>query len=203
MLIKLNISDCQLWKGIFRKLKLKFWTETQTVDEKKRLSVSKESASFYDMLDVIRAAYLAMEKKVAASQTAVDAPSAVNSTVNSVQGHYRQSVLPALQLATFDGKIEQCLNFISLFESLVHNDSSVSPTQKMQYLRANLRGEPLVTISTFVIEDASYQMAYETSVKRYQNPRRIANFYVQLLIKFKSSATNSTFWTLMKVLLAH
>ena len=47
--------------------------------------------------------------------------------------------LPKIDIPAFGGQIDEWPNFKALFDSLVHNNISISPVEKFQYLKSYLR----------------------------------------------------------------
>ena len=47
--------------------------------------------------------------------------------------------LPKIDIPVFGGQIDEWPNFKALFDSLVHNNNSISPVEKFQYLKSYLR----------------------------------------------------------------
>ncbi|XP_031333989.1 uncharacterized protein LOC116164001 [Photinus pyralis] len=92
--------------------------------------------------------------------------------------------LQKIQIPIFDGAIEKWENFISLFDSLVHNQEGIDDATKLQYLRLYTAKEAHATVSRFILQDSNYAPAYDALKKRYANNRRIAAFHIQRLVKF-------------------
>jgi hypothetical protein len=95
---------------------------------------------------------------------------ASHTTSNSIQ-------LPKIKLIQFNGDIKSWTSFKSLYDSLVHNNSSLSPSQKFQYLLSNLAPNILPMISNLKLDDQNYPIAYQTLVNRFSNPRLLAAYY--------------------------
>ncbi|CAH2083814.1 unnamed protein product [Euphydryas editha] len=79
--------------------------------------------------------------------------------------------LPIIKIPTFNGKYEEWQTFYDLFCSLIHNNETLSPVQKLHYLKSNLSGEPEAMLRNFSITDANYEEAWCQLVKRYNNKR--------------------------------
>lgn len=101
------------------------------------------------------------------------------------------SMLRRIQLPAFDDKIEKWPEFISIYDSLVHNATSLENTQKFQYLKTALKGEALSIISGFQLTSDNYKIAYDALVAHFQNKRRIASMYLKKIISFKASSSSS------------
>lgn len=58
--------------------------------------------------------------------------------------------LPDINLPTFDGSLQNWLEFRDVFESLIHKNESLSDIQRFHYLRASMCNEPAQLISSRV-----------------------------------------------------
>jgi hypothetical protein len=85
-----------------------------------------------------------------------------------------QFVIPKIHLPTFTGNITAYSNFKNMFESLIHNDNSLPPIQKMHYLVSCLKDEPYNLIKHLTICNENYSVALNIIHKRYFNPRFVA-----------------------------
>ncbi|KAJ8937182.1 hypothetical protein NQ318_017031 [Aromia moschata] len=85
--------------------------------------------------------------------------------------------LPKLKLPTFNGDFKSWPTFFDLFNSTIHENSSLSNAEKFQYLLSQLENEPLSLIKAIPSTGDNYVIAYNTLVKRYQNKRLLATTY--------------------------
>lgn len=107
-----------------------------------------------------------------------------NSTTVASRGS--QLKLPRIQIPNFDGtKPEEWSSFYSLFNSLVHHENAYSPCEKFHYLRSLLKGEPLERIAALETSDANYYIAWDDLVRKYQNIRVLAAYYVDAMLNFQ------------------
>lgn len=81
-----------------------------------------------------------------------------------------QSRLPQMRLPKFSGKYSEFKNFISLFESLVDNDPSLTEIEKFNHLLSCLTDEALGTVKAFQISEGNYAKALASLKKLYDNP---------------------------------
>ncbi|XP_031333915.1 uncharacterized protein LOC116163923 [Photinus pyralis] len=82
--------------------------------------------------------------------------------------------LPKLELKKFNGTIRNWTTFIDLYDSIIHNNSSLSNVEKFTYLLNSLEGPPLGIVQCNPLTDANYIIAYDTLKRRYENNRLIA-----------------------------
>lgn len=85
--------------------------------------------------------------------------------------------LPKINIPRFYGDITTWPTFIGLYDSLIHKNTSLSNSEKFQYLLSFLDKEPLLLIKNIVVTDINYIVAYESLYKRYQNHRLLATHY--------------------------
>ena len=64
--------------------------------------------------------------------------------------------LPKLNLPTFKGDYENWLSFHDLFKSSVHDNRSLTDSQRLQYLKASLQGDAVKLSTSLAITDANY-----------------------------------------------
>lgn len=88
------------------------------------------------------------------------------------------SSLPRLTIPKFDGHIDHWTEFSSMFNALIHSNTSLTPVEKLQYLKSSLSGSALNTISNLDISNTNYEIAYKQLSDRYSNPRRLCSFYL-------------------------
>ena len=86
--------------------------------------------------------------------------------------------LPKLNLPTFKGDYENWLSFYDLFKSSVHDNRSLTDSQRLQYLKASLQGDAAKLLTSLAITDANYSIALQTLEERYANPRMIARTHL-------------------------
>lgn len=101
------------------------------------------------------------------------------------------SRLPALDLPTFRGQIDQWVGFINLFDSLVDKRDDLTPSQKLAYLMSRLQGEARDLVSHLQVTDSGYLSARDLLHKRYQNIRRLADAHISQILGLPK-ATPST-----------
>ncbi len=87
--------------------------------------------------------------------------------------------LPNMPLPKFDGKYEDWPTFSDLFTASFHNNSSLSGSQKLQYLQASLTGDAASTVKSFSITDVNYAEAWSLLEKQYDNKREIITSHLK------------------------
>lgn len=92
--------------------------------------------------------------------------------------------LPQLDLPEFDGDLTQWVKFRDSFTAMVHAEN-LPEIHKFRYLRSCLKGHALSTISSFKLEAANYQLAWQAVLDAYDNPRMHASAYLDQILSFK------------------
>lgn len=111
----------------------------------------------------------------------------ISTPIDGTQAPFNYDVkLPRIQIPTFNGKYEEWQSFYDLFCSLIHSNKSLSPVQKLQYLKSNLSGEPEVLLRNYSITNANYEEAWNELEKRYNNKRYNTNEILRKLFTQKS-----------------
>ena len=77
--------------------------------------------------------------------------------------------LPRIECPTFTGKLSEWLGFHDLFLATIHTNESLSPAQKLQYLKASLKGEAGALLATVPIADNNYTKAWDLLVNTIEN----------------------------------
>lgn len=87
--------------------------------------------------------------------------------------------LPDINLPIFDGSLHNWLEFRDVFESLIHNNESISDIQRFHYLRASVRSEPAQIISTIEFSSSNYKVAWDMLGKRYNNDKMLIHNHIK------------------------
>ncbi|XP_046803876.1 uncharacterized protein LOC124419278 [Lucilia cuprina] len=115
------------------------------------------------------------------------------------------SSLPKMKLPKFNGKYSEYKNFISLFESLVDHDMSLTEIEKFNHLISCLSDEALGTAKAYQITEQNYSKALASLKRVYDNPCLIffdstrQLFHLPEITKPSSSALRSMIDTVSAV----
>lgn len=115
---------------------------------------------------------------------------------------HQSITLPKININPFNGKVEDFQDFWALFNAIIHENTSISDVQKLQYLRNSLRGDPLKIISSLPLTAENYLIAYDAINLRYANPRRLANYYFNEIAYF-NKFEKATFENLQNFVSVH
>lgn len=87
----------------------------------------------------------------------------------STSSSSNQSRLPSLKLPRFDGKYGDYKRFITTFNNMVHDNPSITPIDKFNYLLSCLFGPALAVVKPFQVSDENYPKALHRLQQRYDN----------------------------------
>lgn len=82
-------------------------------------------------------------------------------------------LLPKLELPMFHGKETEWKSFISLFDRMVHNNTTIDDGLKVEYLKTCIKGEAFKIIKHIDPWPENYNICYGMLRKRYDNPRNV------------------------------
>ncbi|XP_055912786.1 uncharacterized protein LOC129946567 [Eupeodes corollae] len=94
-----------------------------------------------------------------------------------------ESMLPRLKIPTFKGNFLEWQPFYDLFSTIIHNRSSLNTSEKMEYLKTHLEGEPLHLIKHLTYSSENYNSAWEILKNRYNNERKIVSIHLEKMFK--------------------
>ncbi|XP_065361988.1 uncharacterized protein LOC135955564 [Calliphora vicina] len=95
--------------------------------------------------------------------------------------------LPALKIPKFSGKYAEYKNFISSFNSLVHNESNITKAtiEKFNHLIACLTDDALRTVKAFQVTEENYQSALDRLADRFDNKCLIFQDHINALFNME------------------
>lgn len=99
--------------------------------------------------------------------------------------------LPKLSLPRFGGKLTEWLAFWEVFQSAVHNSTSLDPVHKFFYLRGQVDGEAQMLIEGFAVTGDSYDKAVQLLQSTYGDKEQLKIAHVLALLSMKDSTMKS------------
>ena len=100
--------------------------------------------------------------------------------------------LPKISLLTFSGNYTDWMSFIDLFQGSVDTNSMLSNSQKLQYLKASLKGDVAKLLSSITMSDSNYQVAKEILKSRFSNPRLISRAHAKSIVNIPHQETENS-----------
>jgi len=101
--------------------------------------------------------------------------------------------LSKLNLLTFSGKYDEWFPFFDIFNLVIHSNTSLSNTQRFQYLRASLIGDTSAVISSLELSDANYDVAWTILRERYDNKRVIVQTHISAIFDLPTMTRENEF----------
>lgn len=89
--------------------------------------------------------------------------------------------LPKIHIKPFDGKLENWISFIQLFNSLIHQ-RDIPNIEKLHYLLTSVQGSALDLIKNYPVSNESYIDAYNALNLHYNKKRQIAFAYYEKML---------------------
>lgn len=94
--------------------------------------------------------------------------------------------LPKLDLKGFKGDLSKWQAFWDTYEASIHNNPTLAPIDKFNYLISLLQGPASDAIAGLAITNANYMEAIEILQKRFGNKQQIINRHMELIINLNS-----------------
>ncbi|XP_076655135.1 uncharacterized protein LOC143360306 [Halictus rubicundus] len=112
---------------------------------------------------------------------AVKVPSDSNVTPGEASFQRSRAVLPKMALPTFEGHYKDWPSFRDLFTSLIINDSSLSPVERLHYLKTCMKGEAMALLKNIRTTNDNFNIAWNKLEDRFNNPRLLVQAQIRAL----------------------
>lgn len=99
--------------------------------------------------------------------------------------------LPQISLPTFKGNLENWLSFKDSFNSLIHERTDLSDTDKLTYLKLSLKDEALNKIKSLPTVSDNYARAWEVLSKAYDGSRLIQSKHISLILNLPKQSSET------------
>lgn len=177
----------------FRELKIEIFAYNIDKEDDDELIAANDFENFVDLIDNINcycvSAIEDAERADATAAACAAASASVNSSAPKIPNN-NNAILPKIKIAPFSGDVSDWHRFFSMYDATIHK-STLSNTAKFYHLRSVLEGEALKVVELFEIDDANYTLAYDALVKRYQNVRLRASYYLNRILSYKPGALST------------
>ncbi len=111
------------------------------------------------------------------SDSPLTVPTSASVGSSKVRGN--QMKLPKLALPTFTISYTDSMSFADLFHAAVNFNQSLTKSEKLNYLKAYVKGDAAKLISSITITDANYAFAIDLLKQRYENKWNIVQAHLQ------------------------
>ncbi len=100
--------------------------------------------------------------------------------------------LPVIPLPKFHGSFHEWLEYKETFQSLVHENESLSAIQKYHYLRASLEGSAAQILKSIEFTSNGYIVAWETLNNRFNNSKLLIHNHIKALFTLENIQKESS-----------
>ncbi|XP_053395705.1 uncharacterized protein LOC128555912 [Mercenaria mercenaria] len=107
------------------------------------------------------------------------------------KGKVSSTKLPKLDLISFSGDKTKWIEFWDSFKCSVHENATLSNSEKFNYLRSKVYGEAQRAISGLTLSDANYEVAVGVLKERFGNEQEVVDVHYNKLINLQP-AINKT-----------
>lgn len=170
--LSLRLQNFESVLGEFDKIQLEieFAIENEEPDERKAFE-----SSYYNLISDIQTIM---------TNFGISSNNIQDSMETSDNKPNQQIRLPSISLPSFNGHYDQWLEFRDGFNSLIHNNQSITEIQKFYYLRSCLQGEAAQVIHSIAVSASNYKIAWELLQERFENKRLIVHNHVKSIFNF-------------------
>ncbi|XP_029158933.1 uncharacterized protein LOC114931136 [Nylanderia fulva] len=100
--------------------------------------------------------------------------------------------LPRIDLPKFSGNASEWMSFKDLFSSIIIGNASLSPVEKLQYLKASLTGTAAHLLKNTALTADNFQKAWTDLISFYENKQLLVNSAIQSLLSLKKITKESS-----------
>ena len=143
--------------------------------------ISAEMTEMFAYEDKVKRQLFDLQTKV---QTCISVPT--NANFNVSQANVEKVKLPKIEIPCFDGDVSKFCSFWNLFESCVHNSSSLSDISKFSYLKTLLKGNALQSINGLQLSSENYGKAVDIIKDRFGRKEVIMKVLIDKLLNLPS-----------------
>ncbi|GFT51090.1 uncharacterized protein TNCV_4490631 [Trichonephila clavipes] len=105
-----------------------------------------------------------------------------NACQNIVNTNVSNLKLPRIELPVFTSNYMDWISFRDLFLASVGDNSTLSDSQKLQYVKLSVKGETATLLQSIQITNDNYQKAWNSLTERYENEAEIINAVLNKLV---------------------
>lgn len=131
-----------------------------------------------------------LERESDNSQYITPFPAASNSS-SSFTSFVNRAKLPRLDLPKFDGSPAEWLSFKDFFGSLVLSNPTLTPVERLQYLKTSLTGSAALFIKNTALTADNFQKTWDALIAYYENKRTLVTAALHSLTSLKRMTKES------------
>ncbi|XP_037813119.1 uncharacterized protein LOC119604511 [Lucilia sericata] len=155
-------------------------SELENIDE------SQIEEDFRDKFeDIFCAAKAKIINKLSLHKTTTNPLSSTQINQHEPSSSRAKVSLPRLELPSFNGQLNQWLNFFNMFSVMVDKNDELSNVEKFQYLKSCLTGDASQLVQSLEVTANNYCKALDLLISRYDNKRYIFNSHIQEIFKIQ------------------
>ncbi|GFT68327.1 uncharacterized protein TNCV_659341 [Trichonephila clavipes] len=134
-----------------------------------------EMHDLFSKLDTLKIILKEKMKKIFNDNNTNACQNIVNTNVNNIK-------LPRIELPVFTSNYIDWISFRDLFLASVGNNSTLSDSQKLQYLKLSVKSEAATLLQSIKITNDNYKKAWNALTERYENEAEIINAALNKLV---------------------
>ncbi|XP_055714249.1 uncharacterized protein LOC129808496 [Phlebotomus papatasi] len=147
--------------------------------EEQKKQREHEQANFMAVLENQRKEFTELLKSAGATKVVIEKQEGSSILDTTVGGSTNHKKLESIKIRPFNGNFSEWPTFKDLFMSLVDEDNSLKPAEKMQYLKTYITGDAQPIIDTLKVCDENYKVAWDLLVKEFDRTPLIVASYVK------------------------
>lgn len=114
-----------------------------------------------------------------------------------------KTILPRINLPSFNGSYESWIGFHDLFKKLVDEDENISNIEKLYHLKGCLQGEASELVASVELSADNYRVAWDLLKERYDNRKIIRETHVNSLLNLPVASKEFTLRSLLDQVQKH
>lgn len=94
--------------------------------------------------------------------------------------------MPKIEFGNFDGTLRNRTIFYDRFKSLIHDNISISPIEKLHPLVSSASGPALSVVKSLPLMSQNYDIVWNSLVTKYQSKRALGGDLLDSIISYKT-----------------
>jgi len=178
--IKARLTICENYKKKLEELKDEYY---DVADDEELEDINSCLEELDDQLQILEVSLLTLINKFMNKSVDSKSPQIANKQLINVSVR-----LPEIPLPLFDGSFDQWNNFKRQFISLIEENSELTSSQKLYYLRAALKGDA----KHIETAEDTYESLFKALENRFQNKRIMVDLHIRNIMDLPELKQEST-----------